>query len=62
MKEKVLPKDYDRFLFPLEGKFKRGIRDFPEALWLQIESTYWYWEHDEFLEYYNTHPEFINTN
>ena len=62
LKEHIPSKDYKRFVEPLEGQFEPGLKDFPEALWLQIEASYWYWDHDEFLEYYNSHPELLYPN
>jgi hypothetical protein len=60
LKEYIPQKDYQRFLEPLEGQFEPGWKDFPEALWLQIEASYWYWEHDLFLEYYTSKTEYEN--
>lgn len=62
LKEHIPSKDYKRFVEPLEDHFEPGLKDFPEALWLQIEASYWYWDHDEFLEYHTAHPELLYPN
>ena len=59
LKEHIPSKDYKRFVEPLEDQFEPGLKDFPEALWLQIESSYWYWDHERFLEFYSGNPELI---